>query len=488
LKRKDPSSKCEISAGAIRAGDPPLSGARKSEGRMRDFTTGSVPRHLLAFSLPLLIGNLLQALYNTVDSIWVGKFVGKEGLAAVSVSFPLIFALVSLVGGVAIATTVLVAQYFGAGQRDRVREVIHNNITLLLLGGAAASILGVLLRVPLLRLINVPAAVLPGAATYLAIFMGGLVFMFGYNVLGAILRGLGDSRTPLLFLAYSTVTNIILDPIFILGLGPVPRMGVAGAALATVISQGLATALAIRHLNRLDGWVRIKAGEMGLQRELTLTTLRIGLPAGLQQVAVSLAGITVMSFINSFGTSVVAGYGAAMRIDQFAFMPAMSMSLAVSALTGQNLGAGKHTRVREVIRWSLTMALAITFTVATIAFFLPQTLLSMFTDDSAVLAEGALYLRTVAWTWVAFAAMFVFNGVMRGAGDTAATMMFTVGSLWLVRVPLARYLSQLMGARGIWLAIAVSPLVGLALSFTYYLTGRWQNKVVTRGPSTQPAD
>ncbi|MCL6614022.1 MAG: MATE family efflux transporter, partial [Firmicutes bacterium] len=208
--------------------------------RTSDFSSGSIIRHLISFSLPMLLGNLLQALYNTVDSIWVGRFLGKEALAAVSVSFPVIFLLVAFVTGLTMAATVLVAQYAGARQPEMVRRTVANTIGLLVASGLVLSILGVVFHRAILRLIQTPPSIMPLASNYLSIYLSGLIFTFVYNAASSILRGLGDSHSPTIFLVYATVTNIILDPIFIFGLGPIPRLGVAGAAWATVIAQVLA--------------------------------------------------------------------------------------------------------------------------------------------------------------------------------------------------------------------------------------------------------
>lgn len=447
-----------------------------------DFTEGNISRHLLAFTLPMLAGNALQAMYNMVDSIWVGRYLGPAGLAAVSVSFPIIFALISLVMGLTMATTTIVSQYFGAKNEAMVKRTVNNSITLLFVAAVMITIIGIVFRYPILRLINTPEAIIADAASYLLVFMAGLIFMFLYNVLSAILRGLGDSRTPLLFLVYSTVINIILDPLMILGVGPFPRMGVAGAALATVIAQGVSAYLGIRYLNKVGHMLSFRFRDLNFDRDLTKLTLRIGLPAGIQQMVVSLGNLTISSFINSFGQTVVAAYGAAGRLDQFAFMPAMSLGVATSAFVGQNLGAGKEERVKETVRSSLLQVTLFTLPAVLLALFAPRALLSLFTNDQEVLRIGAGYLRIAAFSYFPFAWMFVYNGVLRGAGDTLPTMFFTIGSLWVVRVPLARYLSSLpgLGVRGIWWGIAISPIFGLVLSVGYYLTGRWKKVGVVR--------
>lgn len=455
----------------------------------RDMTQGSILSHLIAFATPMLIGNALQAFYNTVDSMWVGRFLGPASLAAVSVSFPVIFVLVSLVMGVTMATTVLVAQNVGAKRMDVVRKVINNSVALLVIAGSAVSILGVLIHKKILALINVPPEIMPEASSYLSIILAGLVFMFGYNVFGAILRGLGDSRTPLLFLTYATVMNIILDPLMIFGVWPFPRMGVAGAAAATVISQAFSGALAWRYMLKKSNLLGRSLSDYRIDPELSKATLRVGLPVGVQQMVMSVGMLVVSSVINSFGETVVAGFGAGARLDQFAVMPAMSVGLAVSGMVGQNLGAGKHERVREIVMRAGAISVSIACVFLAVAMLAPRLVLSIFTTSPEVLDTGTTYLRIASLTYVPFAIMVTTNGVMRGAGDTFATMVISISTLWLVRVPLARYLSSLpsLGSNGVWWAMVASSLMGMVLSVAYYSTGRWKHKVLVRRPPDELA-
>ncbi|NLJ60617.1 MAG: MATE family efflux transporter [Firmicutes bacterium] len=447
-----------------------------------DFTEGSIPRHLITFSVPMLLGNFLQAMYSTVDSFWVGRYLGPEALAAVSASGPVIHALIALVLGLTIAVTTIVAQHWGAKQEDQVRHIVTNSILLLTVVGIIVSVIGILARRPLLRIINVPPDVFDGASTYLGIYLSGLVAMFLYNAASSILRGLGDSRTPLRFLAYATFANIILDPIFIFGAGPIPRMEIAGVALATVISQAFSAILALTYLHRVSGLLTLKPGQWQIDFSLFSLIAKIGLPAGVQQTAVSLSALTVNSIVNKFGSTVMAGYGAGLRLDQFAFMPAMSGGLAVTSLVGQNLGAGREDRVRDSVRWSLILTGGITAALSLVVLAFPDRLIAIFTRDGRVIAVGAEYLRFAALSYVPYACMFALSGVLRGAGDTVSAMLMTLTSLWVVRVPLAATLSRLpqFGIKGVWMAIVAGPVAGSILNYAYYKTGRWKRRVVVR--------
>ncbi|NPV70321.1 MAG: MATE family efflux transporter [Firmicutes bacterium] len=466
------------------------------ERTITDFTSGSIMRHLLTFSAPLFLGNLLQALYNTVDSIWVGRFLGAGALGAVSLSFPIVFTLISLAVGLSMATTVLVSQHFGAGNTAMVRRTVYTSIAFLGVLGAVTSVIGVVVHRPLLRLVNTPPDVMPMAAGYLWIYSAGLTFTFLYNVLGAIYRGLGDSRSPVEVLAYATVLNMILDPLMIFGVFPFPEMRVAGAAWATVISQAFSVYLLLRRLGRLgypvslsgdpcgDGWV--------IDRGIIRLILRIGLPSGAQQTLVALSAMAVMGVVNSFGSSVLAAFGAGTRLDQFALMPSMSISLAVSTMVGQNIGAGRFDRVGETVRVASILAASIAAAVAVVALIRPTLLLALFTQDREVLTVGSNYLRIVGASYIPFALMFVANGALRGAGDTVPTMFNSLAALWLVRVPLAWVLSRLpsLGSSGIWLSVAAGQVVGMVLAWSYYLRGGWRKKAIAVRPRehASPAD
>ena len=448
--------------------------------RVTDFTEGSIPRHLIIFALPMFLGNLLQAFYNIIDSIWVGRFLGHQAFAAISVSFPVIFVLIALIIGITMGTTTLVGQYYGAKKNELVSKTISNSLLLLLVFGSIISLAGVIFSRRILLFINAPLDVLDMAADYLKIFSSGLLGMFLYNGISGILRGLGDSRTPLKFLFYATILNLILDPFFIFGLGPFPRLEVRGAALATIIAQGISALISLRYLFVTSGLVKIKSEFWKIDFKIVKLIFKIGLPAGLQHVFISLSSLLVSSIVNSFGSTIVAGFGAGATIDQFAFMPAMSLGMAVSSLVAQNLGAGKNERVQESVYWSSLITLIITLLISLAAFFIPQLLLFPFTTDPGVIAAGSRYLHYLSFAYIPMALMFTLGGVLRGAGDTFIAMLFTLISLWTIRIPLARYLSQIptLGIEGVWIGIAVSPLIGLLLNYLYYRSQRWKKSII----------
>lgn len=445
-----------------------------------DFTKGSIPRHLLNFSLPLFLGNLLQTLYNTVDTIWVGKFLGRNALAAVSVSFPIIFILISLATGITMATTVLIGQYKGAQDEKMIKKTVDNSLLLLTIASIVVTVVGIVFHKSILRLMNTPPELMDLASGYLNIIFLGLIFSFGYNSLGAVLRGLGDSKTPLRFLFYTTVINIVLDPIFIFGLGPVPKMGINGAALATIISQAISFFLEVRHINNTSRLLNISLKDLKMDLNLTKKIIQIGLPAGLQQTVVALGATVVMSLVNSFGSSTVAAYGAATKIDSFSFMPSMSVGLATSALAAQNIGAGKYDRVSETLKWASLMSIGISIFMMFLVFMFPRQLLMLFTSDNLILNKGVKILKILGISYIPFGLMWVSNGIIRGAGDTVVTMFISIFTLWCVRLPLAYFLSKytVLGSNGIWTAMTISSTLSGITSMTYYKSGRWKKNLV----------
>lgn len=442
-----------------------------------DFTVGSIPKHLLNFAIPLFIGNILQAFYNTVDSIWVGKYLGPEALAAVSVCSPVVFVMIAMVTGLTMATTVMIAQYKGAKNSAMVKKTVGNTMFLLTIAAVIMTIIGICFRKTILTLIGTPVESMDMASGYLLITSAGIAFVFGYNAVSAILRGFGDSKTPLLFLFYSTVINIVLDPVFIFGLGPIPKMGVNGAALATILAQGAAFLLAVRYLNKTNELLSIKINEIKCDPQVTKMLLKIGVPAGLQQTVVAMGHTVIMSVITSFGTSVVAAYGAANKIDSFFFLPSMSIGLATSSLAGQNLGARKYDRVYETMKWGSVLSISISAAMILLIYTVPEYLLLLFTDKTEVLEEGVIILKTLAMAYIPFGIMWVANGIIRGAGDTVVAMILSIVSLWVLRIPLAVIFSKYMGSRGIWTGIAISMAISGAISYCYYRTGLWKRCV-----------
>jgi len=425
----------------------------------------------------MLAGSVLQQLYTTVDSIVVGRFVGKYALAAVGASFPIIFFMVSLVMGVTMGSSVMVAQFFGARDLERLKKTIDTTAAFLLASAVVVTVAGMAFSGQILRAIRVPAEVFPEARSYLAIMFAGMFAMFGYNAVGAILRGLGDSKTPLYFLIIASITNIGLDLLFVVGLG----WGVRGAAWATVLSQALSFGIGARYMVRAEKtFLNVNPRALMLDRRVFVTMLQIGLPSGVQQSLVSLGFIALTRIVTPFGTDVMAGFTAASRLDSFASMPAMNLAMALSMFVGQNLGAGRPERVRRGYLSTLIVAGTLSCATTLVMVLWGKALIALFTPDPAVIAFGRQYLVIVSAFYVLFASMFITGGVLRGAGDTLAQMLITLAALWIIRIPVSAFLASRIGPAGIWWGIPAGWIVGVGLSVCYYLTGRWKRRVLVR--------
>jgi len=456
---------------------------------MKDLTTGSEGRNILRFALPMLVGNMFQQLYTFVDQIIVGRFLGTGALASVGASFPVIFTLIALIIGMATGGTIVISQFFGAKDFNRVKRAIDTLFIVMAVFAVIMTVVGVTFSRQIFHLMKLPEELIPTANAYFSIYVSGLVVFFGYNGVAAVLRGLGDSTTPLYFLILATLLNIGLDLLFIVKLG----MGIEGAALATIIAQGIAFIVAVVYLNRNHELIQFSIKEFSFDWEIFKQSLRIGLPTGLQQTFVALGMVTLMGIVNGFGTNVVAAYTAASRLDSLAIIPSMVYSQALATFVGQNIGAGKIDRVRKGLHRTLLMASATSIAITLLVIVFKYPLMGLFTREQVVIDTGGQYLTIVTSFYLLFTGMFIYGGVMRGAGDTLIPMFLTLFSLWIIRIPAAFLLSKDnleflgmtlhgggLGEAGIWWSIPAGWAFGLLLSFLYYRTGRWRLKTVVK--------
>jgi putative MATE family efflux protein len=447
---------------------------------MKDLTSGNESKLILQFAMPMLLGNVFQQLYSIIDSIVVGRFIGKEALAAVGASFPIIFTLISLVIGFTMGATIITAQYFGSKQMAKVKLTIDTLYVFLFFASIVLTLLGIALTGPILRMIQIPDSVFPQAKLYLILYLSGLIFMFGFNGTSAVLRGLGDSKTPLYFLVISVIVNIILVLVFV----AVFHWGIAGSAIATVIAQAGAFFTAAIYLNRTHPVIKFSIKDITFDRGIFRDSIRIGLPSGLQQTFVSLGLLAITWIVNLFGLNVIAAYSIAMRIDSLATLPAMNFSAALSTFVGQNIGARKTERVRAGLIATIKMTSIISLSITLIAILFSKTLMAFFTHDEAVIAIGARYLVIVSSFYVIFSTIFAINGVMRGAGDTLIPMFITLFALWFARIPVAYFLSRSIGETGIWWSTPIGWGIGMTMGILYYLSGQWKKKSVIRYDET----
>jgi putative MATE family efflux protein len=379
---------------------------------------------------------------------------------------------------VASGGTIVIAQYFGARNYERVKASIGTLYLFLFWASLTVTVIGIIFSGAIFRLIQLPEEIIPQAKTYLNIFFLGMIGFFGFNATSAILRGLGDSKTPLYFLILSTVFNIAFDLLFVM----VFKWGIAGVAIATVISQAGAFITAVIYLNRTHEVIQISWREFEFDKDIFRKTLRIGLPTGLQHTFVSLGMAVVQVIVNRFGTNVIAAYAAASRLDSLATLPAMNFGMALSTFVAQNIGAGKKERIKSGLKSTLIMSSVVSLAGTFIMIFFGRYLIQLFvkSTEAEVIQVGTEYLFIVGSFYVVFAAMFAINGVMRGAGDTVIPMFITFFSLWIVRIPVAYFLSERIGESGIWWAIPVAWLTAVVLAYMYYRTGKWKAKAVVR--------
>lgn len=443
---------------------------------MKDLTKGNEAKVILLFSLPMLLGNVFQQMYNMVDSIVVGKFLGKQALAAVGQSFPVIFVSVALVMGFGMASNILIAQYFGAKNIDKVRAVIDTTIFVMIVFSLIVTVIGIIAAPAILTVMQTPEDVFAGAVLYLRIIFSGSLVSFGYNAIAAILRGLGDSRTPLFALIISTIVNIVLDLVFVIYFG----WGIFGVGFATVISQGISLVWTLIYLRKNNGLLKINFLKLEFDKAIFREILKIGLPAGIQQGLVGAGLMTLTGVVNSFGTNPAAAFSAASKLDSFAIMPAMNIGMAVSTFTGQNMGAGRKDRVRRGLFFGLVIALSITCTIVASLFLAGDKLIMLFSSDSEVIRIGYEYLRIVALAYIAQTIMFVTSGVIRGSGEAVFPMLMTLTAMWIVRIPLAFLLSRFLGTSGIWWSIDIGFIVGMTGTILYYFFGSWHSKVLIK--------
>lgn len=443
---------------------------------MKDLTTGRIGLQIFKFAMPMLIGQMFQQLYTFVDQIIVGNYLGKEALAAVGASFPIIFTLIALVIGIASGGTIVISQFFGAKDFKMVKRAIDTVFIMLFAAALILTAIGFPFIEYIFRLMKLPEELMDMGVSYLSIYIGGLILFFGYNGVASILRGLGDSITPLYFLILATVINIGLDFLFIVGL----EWGVAGAAWATLIAQGVAFIVAVFYLNKYHKLIKFNIRQFVFDRKVFKDSIRIGLPTGLQHTFVALGMMALMGIVNTFGTNATAAYTAAGRLDSLAVIPAMVFAQALATFVGQNMGAGKLERVNRGLWTTLFMSSTVSIIMTAIVIIFKYQLMGWFTKDVEVIQIGGDYLTIVTSFYLIFTSMFIFGSVMRGAGDTLIPMFITLFALWFIRIPAAMFLSKRYGETGIWWSIPAGWTFGMVLTLIYYYTGRWKKKVVVK--------
>ncbi len=440
-----------------------------------DMTVGAPWRVILRFSIPLLLGNLFQQMYNTVDAAVVGRFVGSGALAAVGTSGPIINLMVGLFLGFSVGAGILISQAFGAGDERKIRRSINTAMFLSLVTGLGVTVIGIAGTPWLLRALNTPPDVYGMACDYLWVIFFGVTISMYYNMAAAILRALGDSWTPLIALGIASACNVALDLFFVLVL----RMGVAGVAWATITAQLVSVLFSVRRMRRMAAYTRISRQFLRPDGGMIGGMLKLGLPAAVQQTAFSLGMLLIQSVINDFGEYVMAAYVAVMKVDALCILPITTLGLAMTNYTGQNLGAGQLKRIEQGARQGLALSLAITVSLSTLLFFFGRYPLMLFTDEQALLTESAYLLRILCPFYWTLAIVDLLAGVMRGAGNTVVPMINALFCLCLIRIPLLYGMIALLhSADALYWSMVASWFCGAVFIVTYYRFGGWRRRAL----------
>ena len=385
-------------------------------------TEGNIWKQLILFSIPLLLGNLFQQLYNAVDSVIVGQFVSSQALAAVGSSFPLINLLISFFMGLSLGAGVVVSKYFGARDIDNMRKSIHSSIVITFIIGVIMTFVGILACPIILRWMQTPSDVINDSIVYLQIYFGGILFTMIYNIGSGILRAVGDTKRPLYFLIICSIINIILDLVFII----VFKMRIAGAAYATVISQAISAILTILLLINTSNEYKISFKELKLYPEQSKEIIRVGIPSGIQNAVVAISNVIVQSNINSFDWVAMAGCSACQKLDGFAIMPILSFSMAFTTFTGQNIGAKRYDRVKQGAKIGLILSLSTIICISATLLYFDEQLLSIFSSDPEVIKYGLMMMHTLIPMYFLLTNTHALNGIIRGAGKTKVPMLVMI--------------------------------------------------------------
>ena len=453
----------------------------------KDMTLGSPWKRILEFSIPMLIGNVAQQLYNTADSIIVGKYVGDNALAAVGSAMPILNLLLALFVGIATGAGIVVSQSFGARDRDGLTKAIGNCIALSAIASVVIMIVGPLITMPMLTLLGTPESIIDWCADYLNIYFLGIVGFFFYNMLSGVLRGLGDSVSALGFLLVAAFLNVVLDLWF------VQRMGVAGVALATILSQGISAVLCYIKLVRMSSLFDLNLKTMKLIPAVAGRILRIGIPSGITQAIMATAGMVVLNLTNAMGEMVIACNVIVMRVDGFAMMPNMTFGQTMSVYTGQNVGAGKFDRVTKGVKQGGLIAAGFSTAITLILLTLAPTLFGFFTETEALIDLASRMIRIMAVGYICISVTQVLGGVMRGAGDTVSPMWISIISTIFIRIPFAYVVAYLTRSAeyphgqpiALFGSLVASWTLGMVISIIVFSIGKWKKiMLATAGPAS----
>lgn len=433
-------------------------------------TEGGIFKNLLFFAAPLILGNLLQQMYNAVDSIIVGNYVGSNALAAVGAGASLIYLLIAFSLGASVGAGVIVSQYLGAKDKEGVHKAVHTAMTISIILGLILTAGGILFSRKLLVMMNTPAEILDDAACYLRIYSCGLIFNVVYNMAAGILNAAGNSRRSLMYLAAAAVVNIFMDLLLIAGL----KIGVAGAAIATNFSQAISCILALWFLFRVPADYRISLKSLRIHKAMALRIIQIGLPTGIQNMVISFSNILIQASINQYGATAVAGFSAYLKIDGFNILPVLSFSMAITTFIGQNYGAGKYDRMKKGMWVTLLMGIVYTVLTGILLLTFSGQIMRLFSEDVGVIAYGQTAMRYFCPFYWILAILHSLAGTVRGTGKSIPPMVVLLVSLCLFRIVwIQLVLPYYTSIEGIFILYPISWLVGAVLMILYTWKGKW---------------
>lgn len=445
----------------------------------RSLTQGSIPVGLFRFSLPILCANILQSLNGSVNSIWVGRFLGEAALTATSNANTVMFLLIGAAFGVALAATILIGQYIGANNLTESKRVVGTSATFFAGISVVMAFTGLVLCRPLLIAMQTPPQSLELAVAYMRVIFLALPFLYMYAFVMAVLRGAGDSKTPFLFMLLSVGIDIALNPVFIFGLGPIPRMGIAGSALATFVAQAVSLVALIRHLYRKRHVLCLHQDELAylkLDWSVVRTLVKKGVPMSAQMLVVSLSAVLMITLVNRFGTDTTAAFGAAMQIWNYVQMPAFAVGMGISAMTAQNVGAGKWERVTRIAGIGVLYSVMLTGSIVLLIELLDTQIFGLFLPaGSAALRIGSHLNRIVTGSFIFFGISVALFGVVRATGAVIMPLIVLTISLLVVHFPLAAYFLDTYHADAVWWSFPVSSVLSAILAGLYYKFGGWRS-------------
>jgi putative MATE family efflux protein len=446
-----------------------------------NLTEGSILKSLIVLAVPIIFANILQTAYQLTDTFWVGR-LGTDAVAAVSISFPLIFLIISLGGGLSMAGTILVAQYKGKNDQKAVNHITSQTLMMVVIISIILAVIGYILSPFLIGLMGAEPGVYSSAVSYMKITFIGMIFMFTYMVFQSLMRGVGDVKTPAYIVLGTVILNLFLDPLFIFGYKFIPAFGVGGAAVATITTQGLAAIIGIILLIKGKYQIQLHLKDLKPDIPLIKKMFKLGFPASIEQSTRALGMIVMTFLVATFGTHTLAAYGIGNRIRSFVIIPAMGLSMAASTLVGQNIGAKKLDRVEKVVKLSsLTNFIFLTLVGIIVFLFANQISAIFIPGEIETIRSSALFIKIMALAFGFIGVQQALSGALRGTGNTMVSMVLSIISLWILRFPLAYILSMQtkLAEVGLWIAFPVSNVVAAIITILWFAKGTWKTKEIT---------